>query len=232
MEHVDYDAWAAYVHEILQEFAPDTKTIVELGCGTGSFALALREIATYQYAGTDIVPEMVRVAKAKAGMFGADLQFEVADFTDFHLDRPVDSLILLYDGLNYVTESNRLARLFACAYVALKPGGLFVFDQSTPANSVNNQAYFEDAGEAEGFSYKRLSSYDAGTRIHTTRFEIGFEGHEFLEEHQQRAYDLVEIRALVEDAGLVVEAIFDGFGRGKAGPATERAHWVVRRPRA
>ncbi len=230
MEHVDYDLWAAHVQALLEEFAPDAEKILELGCGTGSFALAMRYLHPYTYLATDASGRMVRVARAKAEMEGAEIQFAEADFTDFRVDQLVDAVLLLYDGMNYLLTEERLGLLFGCALRALKPGGVFVFDQSTPANSVNNEALMEDRGEAEGFEYVRHSQYDPKSRIHTTVFEIEVLGKNFREEHRQRAYSLAEVAASATAAGFEIAGRFEEFGMEEATEASERVHWVLRKP--
>lgn len=230
MEHVDYDHWASHVLALITDFAPETRRILELGCGTGSFALSLTGLESFEYIASDISEKMVGVARAKAALYGEEIQFEVADFTDFAVEEPVDAVLLLYDGLNYVLDPARLSDLFGCVFRAIRPGGIFVFDQSTPANSVNNEALFEDSGEAEGFSYVRHSRYDPVTRLHTTTFEMEALGKQFTEEHHQRAYSVEEVREAATRAGFVPEAAFEDFGRTPATGSSERVHWVVRRP--
>ena len=204
--------------------------MLELGCGTGSLALELAPMGPYRYLGTDVAPEMIRVARAKAEMTGADVAFEVADFTNYRLDAPVDVVLLLYDGLNYLLDPDDIRSMLRCTFAALGPNGLFVFDQSTPANSENNEAFFEDEGAHDAFSYRRSSRYDRETRLHTTTFEITVEGHTFRESHVQKAYTQQEIRTLIEASGFEIVAAFDGFSSREAGPDAERIHWVVRRP--
>ncbi|GIV61588.1 class I SAM-dependent methyltransferase [Rhodocaloribacter litoris] len=232
MEHVDYALWAAYVHELLERHHGDVETILELGCGTGSLAFELAPLGPYRYAGTDAVPQMIRVARAKAELLGPSIQFEVADFTNYRVQTPVDAVVLLYDGLNYLLEEARLHDLFRCTFRALKPGGLFVFDQSTPANSLNNEAFFEDEGGADAFAFRRTSHYDPGRRLHTTTFEITVAGQSFFEAHVQRAYTMEEVRGPVEAAGFEVVAAYDGFTHEPAHADSERIHWVARRPPA
>ena len=231
MEHVDYDLWASYVHGLLTDHHPEAETILELGCGTGSFALALRQIERFRYVATDASAKMIRVAQAKAELEGADdIQFAQVDFTDFRLEGQVDAVLLLYDGLNYLLDEEAVMSLFRCASGALKPGGVFVFDQSTPANSINNEAYFEDSGEAEGFSYERHSRYDPASRIHTTVFDIEALGKKFREEHRQRAWSREEVASLAAEAGFELVAHYQDFSREPVTADTERIHWVLRRP--
>lgn len=230
MAYVEYDFWATYIEDLLQQHHPEAETVLELGCGTGTFALELVRLHPYRYLATDAVPGMIQVAQAKAAMEAAPVQFAVADFTNFRVDQPVDVVLLLYDGLNYLMEPEALRSLFQCVHQALKPGGVFIFDQSTPVNSINNTAYFEDRGRGDGFAYVRHSAYDPTTQVHTTTFDITVEGVAFHETHRQRAYTLADIRAF-QDAGPFEEvAACDGFSCDPATAASERVHWVWRRP--
>ena len=229
MEHVEYGYWAEYVHHLIQQHHPIPQTVLELGCGTGSFALELQPLGGYAYTGTDKSEAMIRVARAKAKLEAAPIRFDVADFTDFKVEPPVDVVILLYDGMNYLLEEPQVADLLRHAYEALRPGGLFLFDQSTPANSINNAAYFEDQGEAEGFAYVRTSHYDPEARLHTTAFELTVEGATYHERHVQRAYTLAEVRALVEASPFEELAAYTDLSTAPATEETERVHWVLRR---
>lgn len=230
MSHVDYDLWAEYVHGLVEAYVEGAETVLELGCGTGSFAFAFLRHGRYRYLATDASETMIKVARRKAEMEEVDARFERANFTDFRVDRPVDVVLLLYDGLNYLTEMEPVRRLLRCSYRALRPGGAFIVDQSTPSNSVNNEALFEDNDRVDDFSYVRRSRYDAKTRLHRTTLHIQVGDRRFTEEHLQRAYALNEMRPLIDDAGFDVEACFDGFSSAPATEASERAHWVLRRP--
>ncbi|MCH8962650.1 MAG: class I SAM-dependent methyltransferase [Bacteroidetes bacterium] len=229
MAHVDYDRWAAYAHERLQAHHPKPRSILELGCGTGSLALALQPRGPYRYRATDGSSEMIRIARRKAELADLPVRFDVADFTDFRVDEPVEAVVLLYDGLNYLLETDRVKALLRCAYAALKPDGLFLLDQSTPANSINNADFFEDEGGAQNFTYKRRSQYDEAARLHTTTFLLTVGGKHFHEQHVQRAYNLGEIRALVQATSFDEVAAYDDFSTAQATEASERIHWVLRR---
>ena len=230
MEHVSYEYWAAFTDKVLHEFHPSPRRILELGCGTGTFAVALQPLRDYDYVGTDRSAEMIDQARVKAGEAEVPARFEVQDFTSFQCDEPFDAVVLLYDGLNYALDIASLEALFACTFAALKPGGLFFFDQSTPANSINNEAYFEDEGDDDDFSYVRGSHYDRETRLHTTTFEVYVDERAYFERHVQRAYTIDEVRAPVLKAGFDIVTTFDGFTSQIATEASERVHWIVRRP--
>lgn len=231
MQHVEYDVWAAYVHQLLEQHGQDIDTVLELGCGTGSLALQLQPLGNYEYIGTDRSPQMIRVAQIKAEEADVDLRFEQLDFTAFDVSRPVDAVVLLYDGLNYLLEREQVQSMMTSVFEALRPGGLFCFDQSTPHNSVRHGEDFEDAGEAEGFAFIRHSHYDPETRLHTTAFDITIDDRHYHEEHVQRAYTIDEIGAIADAVGFQKVAAYDNFSSEAATDDSERVHWVVRRPR-
>jgi SAM-dependent methyltransferase len=177
---------------------------------------------------------MIRVARAKAKQLGRNaltLRFDVADFADFAFKETFDVALLLYDGLNYLLDEDDVAVLLRHAHDALAPGGTFIVDQSTPANSVNNADYFGDEGEVDRFAYVRRSRYDEASRIHTTDFDLTIDGETYSERHLQRAYGMDEVEALVAASPLEQVAAYDGFTLDPATAASERVHWVLRRPR-
>ena len=231
MSHVDYDFWADYIHHLLQRHHPDAHSVLELGCGTGSLAMILQPRGRYRYLATDISEAMLNVARRKAVEENVEVRFDLADFTEFNVDHPVDVVLLLYDGLNYLLDDAAIRSLMKSAFNALAPGGVFVVDQSTPSNSINNEPYFEHSDSVGIFSYVRRSLYDSESRLHSTILELQIDGEEFREEHVQRAYETDEIEVLASEAGFEIEAAYDSFSTEPINTDTERIHWILRRPR-
>lgn len=230
MDHVDYLEWARYAHGILSEYVPEGGEILELGSGTGSLALELQPLGGYDYLATDQSDQMVRVARWKAQNRDVPVRFRVLEFSEVSVRDAFDAVILLYDGLNYLLELDEVRDLIGRVETVIRPGGLFLFDQSTPANSEADPSYFEDEGGAEGFSYRRTSRYDPDTRRHVTRFELEIEGRTYLEEHVQRAYTPGEVAEVLEESAFRVEASYEGLTRESADRSSGRVHWVTRMP--
>lgn len=230
MAHVDYNGWALHIRDLLDRHAPEAETAVEIGCGTGSLALALDRIADLHLRGLDASPAMVAEAERKAALAGANVPFAVGRF-----DQPIpgplaDAVLLVYDGLNYLLTDDDVRALFRNVAAALAPGGVFVFDQSTPANSLNNRDAFDDEGETDAFTYVRTGRYDEATRLHTTTFRLSADGRTSEESHVQRAYTYAEIGSLLAASPLAPEAAYDGFSFDAADAESERIHWVARKP--
>lgn len=229
MSHVDYESWAAYVQDLLELHRPEAASLLELGCGTGSFALQLQPRGGYRYVATDGSEAMLEVARRKADEVEADIHFKTADFADFHVGERFDAVLLLYDGLNYLLEKSAVLDMLRCTHAAIVDGGIFIVDQSTPANSVNNERYFESSDSREDFSYVRRSRFDPSSDLHRTTIELRVGNRSFKEQHVQRAYRLADVQTLVEEAGFFIEAAYDGFSTDAASESSERVHWVLRR---
>ena len=235
MDHIDYDQWAAYLFELLRRHGGDVETVVELGGGTGSLARRLQPLGNYEYLLTDGSAAMLDRARAKLDADGSPVRCTQADFTtvslaDLGLREPVDAVILVFDGLNYLLEEASVAALFGRIHGLLRPGGVAIVDQSTPANSEERGEEFVDEGARNGFSYVRESEYHPATRRHETLFSLTVDGQSYTERHVQRAYSRTEVRALLEDAPLNVEAAYDAFTTDPAHDRSYRVHWVLRRP--
>ncbi|HEX8385217.1 MAG TPA: class I SAM-dependent methyltransferase [Rubricoccaceae bacterium] len=231
MEHVDYPFWAEHVQRIVEAHRPGATSVVELGCGTGALAEGLQPLgpapAGYAYRAYDGSPAMVAAARASTR---SPVTFGVLDFRDPVPGPPADVVLLLYDGLNYLLDPVDVSVLLGRVADALAPGGIAVLDQSTPANSLNHADGFDDAGLTEAFAFERTSRFDAATGLHTTTFRLtGPDGRTETETHVQRAYTLAEVRALIAASPLAERAAYADFSLRRAGPATERVHWVLGR---
>ena len=229
MTHINYDAWALYVDGLLVRHGDNVRRVLELGCGTAAIGIELFNYADYDYTGLDRSVEMLKVAQRKAKRLGIGATWIAADYSEFTTSEPYDAVLLLYDGLNYAPDLTTVYRLSVRAFEALRPGGLFVVDQSTPANSENNSMLFQEDGGDETFWYSRRSRYEAATRIHRTTFRIRTRGRTYQEEHVQYAYTAAEVGACLEGAGFEIVASYDGFTVGPALEDSERIQWVARR---
>lgn len=242
MDHVDYDRWARYVHHCLETHAEQpVRSLLELAGGTGSMAVRLQPMGPgegYRYWLTDGSEAMVERARAKVAEAGRPIECRQAEFADVSLDalgrdEPFDAVVCVYDGLNYLLDLDAVTDLFRRIAEVLRPGGLAVVDQSTPANSEDNESAFVDEGRVGGLSYVRRSRYDAAARLHRTTFEIEGtwrgESVRAQEEHVQRAYTPQQIRSCIAETPLEVVAAYDGFTLDSADAQSHRVHWALRR---
>jgi len=125
----DSAAEAAFIHDIIERRHPRAVTLLDLACGTGGMTALLA--GPYQVSGLDISPAMLAVARGK---LPRRTPLYLADMTSFRLGARFDVILCAYQGLNHLLSPAAWHASFECAYEHLNPGGLFVFDITTPGH--------------------------------------------------------------------------------------------------
>ena len=99
--------------------------ILDLGCGTGHLTQQIHERGGV-VTGIDSSPDMIWRAKETYH----DVDFEVADATDFHFDKPFDA-VFSNATLHWIQDADAAIK---CVYDSLKPGGRFVAEMGGKGN--------------------------------------------------------------------------------------------------
>lgn len=127
----DYDSEVEYVHRLIQQFAPHTHSLLELGCGTGKHA-ALLTSRGYIVCGVDNSLEMLNQAeKIKSSIpeqQASHLEFIHGDIRKIQLNRKFDSITALFHVVSYQTSNAAVYQTFENAKKHLSPEGIFLFD--------------------------------------------------------------------------------------------------------
>ena len=99
--------------------------ILDLGCGTGHLTQRIHERGGV-VTGIDSSPDMIWQAKETYH----DVDFEVADGTDFHFEKPFDA-VFSNAPLHWITDADAAIK---CVYGSLKPRGRFVAEMGGKGN--------------------------------------------------------------------------------------------------
>ncbi|HHU50091.1 MAG: class I SAM-dependent DNA methyltransferase [Caldicoprobacterales bacterium] len=205
MKNVDYSKWTDHVEEIFRRNGKQPKTVVDLACGTGGVTNILAARG-YQVTGIDISEDMLFVAGEKARKSGLTVSYVCQDMTELTLHRPVDAIICMCDGFNYILEDKKIERTMQRIFRYLNPGGILVFDISTyyKLSSVLGDNTMADNDKEISFIW--LNNFDKKTRIlemNLTFFKKENGMYRRSDEtHFQRAYYNEEIVTLLEECGF------------------------------
>lgn len=131
MDNVNYESWADYYVRLLSLYGIQKGKICECACGTGSLTIPLYRRG-FQMTGVDLSREMLWQAAQKARKQGIAMPFVQQDMRSLNLHRPMDAVLATCDGVNYLLKDEDAASFFGCAYRALNPGGVLMFDVSSP----------------------------------------------------------------------------------------------------
>lgn len=235
MADVDYESWADYLDEIIQTHHPNPVDVMELACGTGSITLALHELGVYRLSASDASSAMIEQAKEKARQQNADIRFSVMDFGNIRASKPFDIIFSVFDSVNYLHTHEQILKMIEDVNRSLKPGGLFIFDFSTPQNSLEAVEYLNnEEGYLGNFHYYRESTYLPAQRVHYNIFdieELAADGktivHTYREMHKQRVYSLSEMLSIIEQSPCKLIAKYEDFNLIDAGEKSTRITMVL-----
>jgi SAM-dependent methyltransferase len=116
---------AHYLRTLILKYHKGARTVLELGCGSGSMLELLSR--HYSCDGVDLSKSMLRIARAKA----PKARLHHGDICAFELKRRFDVVLCPFDTINHVTSFAKWKRVFARAHQHLSPGGVFIFDVNT-----------------------------------------------------------------------------------------------------
>jgi SAM-dependent methyltransferase len=121
----EYSREVDYISKLINEFNPDAKTILDLGCGTGRHDELFVKYG-YSVYGIDISEEMLKETNKLAEK--RKLSFIKGDIRNLSLDKQFDVVVSLFHVISYQTTNEDLKNTFETASKHLKNGGLFIFD--------------------------------------------------------------------------------------------------------
>jgi len=226
---------ADHLPGVLEQIGVSPKSILDLACGEGTFAVAMARLG-YSVTGIDASPRMIEIARERADDARASVNFVTGDIRALKLKSEFDLVTCWYDSLNYLLELEDLRKTFEGATRALRPGGVFIFDM----NSLFGLAkVWREAGcyvknESAGTFEIHRHDYDFETGIGSVMITCFLKdnGHwrRFDEEHRERAYPHQEILGLLSDAGLQTLASWGSFrDRSVVTPESGRIWYISRK---
>ncbi len=193
--------------------------VLDLCCGTGLLEAELVPRG-YRVTGVDASQPMLDVARLR---LGPDADLHHSTLPEIGIDGAFDAAVSIQDGFTYLTPSDLGATLTAVAD-RLRPGGSLVFDLHTDAMLDFTAANPVVSGE--GFAI--TSAVDERNRACDTTIEVAGPD-PFAELHRQYFHADGDVRAALDRAGLVLDAVYDGHSGRPADESTLSATWVSRR---
>lgn len=124
----NYEAEVNYVEALIKKYYPQTKEILDLGCGTGTHGFHFAN-KKYGVTAVDLSDKMVSIAKKKQREKQLkNITFSQGDITSLKLNRQFDTVISLFHVMNYLTSNHAMKAGFNNAAEHVRKGGIFIFD--------------------------------------------------------------------------------------------------------
>lgn len=125
----------SYIIELLKLDEEKKFSLLDLGCGSGWTSIMLAKLGL-EVTGTDIAPEMIKIAKENAKKENLKINFLVLDSEKINFKEKFDR-VLSYDTLHHVPNDQRVLKN---AYRGLKKGGLILIVEPSYKHGVDKEA--------------------------------------------------------------------------------------------
>ncbi|HZK35042.1 MAG TPA: class I SAM-dependent methyltransferase [Bacillota bacterium] len=232
MQDVDYDRWADHIEKIFNRFAVKPEKIVDLACGTGSITNRLAARG-YNMTGVDISQDMLSVAREKARKSGLNVPYIHQDIRSLDLHGPLDAVVCMCDGLNYIIKKDALRQVLCKAREYLKPGGVLLFDISSYyklSQILGNNIIVDTEGDTNLVWCNSYSDKSQILQMDLTFYvRQGDYFRRFYETHLQRAYKSKELKNLLVESGFSDIALFSDFGMEAPDNNSQRIFFYARK---
>ena len=116
---------AKFTRSLIALHKPETKTVLEIACGTGGILGFLAD--TYEVTGLDRSRQMLTLARAKL----PHMRFYRQGMTRFSIAKKFDAIVCGFDSINHLVRFGEWKKVFHRAALHLNDNGLFVFDVNT-----------------------------------------------------------------------------------------------------
>ncbi len=221
-----YENWSQYFIERLRGYSLSRG--LDIGCGGGWFTRAFQKEG-YQMTGLDISPEMLGFAKEQAYKEGILSEYLLGDITKFRTPVKYDFATAINDCINYVPK-HRLRLAFERVYAALKKGGIFLFDISSPRKfreKIANTVSVDDREEITYFSFNKAE--EDGASMEVSLFVKNADGSyaRLDETHRLYAYEEEEILAALQESGFTPLEVTGHLGEDKT--TSDRLQFIARK---
>lgn len=236
MAGVDYQAWADYLHALVEQFGVPGRRLLDLGCGTGTLTIALQQKG-YSPIGIDFSSEMLAIAanKGLAVGLGIDIWLCMDMRSLLFPTASFDIAICACDGFNYLRNEQELETVFSQLQRVLCPEGLLLFDVHTEYKMSQVFTNGPFVQESESGYCIWSSEYDeaSGNALHELTLFVQEKGdlwRRFQEVHQQHYFSPDVIERALATQEFALEGIYPWGGMaGEPIANTERLQYVARR---
>lgn len=238
-EAAAYDRWADYYDLVRTDYAPfiafygslvDARTgsVLELGCGTGTIAIALaRRLealregqAPARVVGVDGSEGMLRVARSR----DAGIEWPLGDIREPPVEGRFDLVYCCFNTLQHLLLDSDLLQAFRAARDLLAPGGSYAFDlyQPNPAwlGAAKQDRLARSITDSAGrhLEIREDMAYDPVGRVVDLDWRLvdrDAPGTEPLAgtSYRMRQHFADDVLRLVDEAGLSVRARYGDFDR-------------------
>lgn len=208
---------------------PAGKTVLDLGCGLGRFAIALAQRG-YKVTGVDRTKLYLETAREKAQLADLRIEWVQADMRDFVRPRSCDLVLSMLTSLGYFDDKREDLLVVENMFVNLRPGGVCLIDMMgkevlARIGQPTTSEVFPDGT----WSVVRHRIVDGWTRIQNEWMFVR-NGRAKVYRFHHTIYSGQELRQLMEQAGFIDVQLYGNLDGEEYGVNAHRLIAVGRKP--
>ena len=123
----NYVAEVEYVDNLIQSNRSNTKTLLDMGCGTGKHAELFSDRG-YIVDGVDLSEDMLKIAETRREGKENKLTFSHSNIQELNFGKRFDVVVSLFHVMSYQNSNEELIKAFEVAKNHLNEDGIFIFD--------------------------------------------------------------------------------------------------------
>lgn len=227
------DEWCDYIASLLEENGiKKGELVLDCACGTGSITSGLAKHG-YDMTGFDSSPDML--SKAYENTAGLGVLLLCQSLTDFELYGTVRAAVCCTDSLNYLKNIGEVEKFFKLCRNYIEKNGVLIFDVNTPykfENIYSDKDYIIENSEGSMLCWScDYNRENRSCRFLLTVFSPCEDGkwQREDEEQQEYAYEINELKELLENNGFAVKNIYGELSHSAPAADEHRVHFVCTR---
>ncbi|MBQ9850552.1 MAG: class I SAM-dependent methyltransferase [Clostridia bacterium] len=231
-DNVEYEKRAEYFCRLLSLCGIKDGILLDLACGTGSISVEMAKRG-FDVIGVDSSIGMLNAAREKAYENEQQILLLNQSMDEIDLYGTVDCAVCVLDSINHLGNAAQVRRTFEKVSLFMNRGGAFAFDVNTlykHKNVLGDNAFVYDLDELYCVWQNSYNEADSSVDISLDFFEeedgVYYRSGESFTE---RAYELSDIAAWLEEAGFEVVGIYDDMTMQDAHSETERAVFLAKK---
>ena len=228
---VDYEAVIRFTRTLLEREGVSPRSVIDLACGTGSTTRILAELG-YETTAVDLSEDMLTEAMAKCSDLETMPLFIHQGLQELKLAKAVDLAVCYLDSLDYILDPADCKEAIRRTFLALNPGGTFIFDVNTPERlrAMDGQVFLDEDDDV--YCVWR-GEFDEQTNICSYGMDLfQREGEHWMrsfEEHQEYAYSRAQLTDYLKKAGFTGIEVYADRTFAAPGPGEQRIYFKARK---
>lgn len=185
--------------------------ILDLACGHGRHAIPLAERG-YRVTGQDLSDVFLSRARVDANARGVEVRWVHSDMREIPFESEFDAVINIFTAFGYLENDAENQRVLHQVHKALRPGGNFLIETRQRDGLVRRFQPFGVTRHEDGLLVTEERRFDQRTGRAVVRVTLIYpDGRRTETGHEARVYTLTELEAMLQGAGLDLQATYGGL---------------------